>query len=151
MKFRGNFPAKIDSQGRLKIPTAHRLILEQTYGPDVWVTSENGDCVKIYPMSVWEDMESQLDGMREYPEKTQYLLHVNYFGQPASMDKQGRIVIQPHLRDSAEVDAEEVAVIGQINHLVVWNNERIKGILKASPVTPEVFGRLADKMTEKRI
>jgi len=150
LRFRGNFPAKIDSQGRLKIPTAHRLILEQDFGPDVWVTSENGDCVKIYPMSVWENMESDLDRLGELPEKMQYVLHVNYFGQPSAMDKQGRIVIQQHLRDMAEINGEEVAVIGQINHLVVWNNERLKEILKASPVTAAVFGKLAEKIGEKR-
>ena len=35
MVLRGNSPAKIDAQGRVKIPTAHRKILAEEFGSDL--------------------------------------------------------------------------------------------------------------------
>jgi MraZ protein len=52
------------------------------------------------------------------------------------MDKQGRILIAPHLRESAEM-VGEVAVLGYLNYLEVWNNERYLKRLQAEPFTDE--------------
>ena len=44
---RGNFTAKIDDKGRLKIPTAFRTLIEQEHGPQLFVTSVTGDSVRV--------------------------------------------------------------------------------------------------------
>ena len=55
---RGNIPAKVDEKGRLKIPAAFLEELKG-YGDQFYVTSETGDTARIYPMKVWEEIESQ--------------------------------------------------------------------------------------------
>ena len=57
---RGNHPATIDPKGRLKIPAAFKSILDESYGPDFYITSLNGQSVRIYPMSVWKQFEVKL-------------------------------------------------------------------------------------------
>ena len=47
---RGSAPARIDDKGRLKVPTLFRPDIQDRQGPDVFVTSLTGDCVRIYPM-----------------------------------------------------------------------------------------------------
>ena len=47
---RGNYAAKIDEKGRLKIPNAFRALVEQTHGAELFVTSLTGESVRIYPM-----------------------------------------------------------------------------------------------------
>ena len=51
--FRGSAPAKIDEKGRLKIPTDFRRVIEERYGPDLFVTSVMGDAALLYPLPVW--------------------------------------------------------------------------------------------------
>ena len=133
---RGNLPAKIDDKGRLKVPTAFRTFIEETYGTQVFVTSLSGDFVLVYPMPVWEEKERKLAQLPSaLPARIRYFDRVSYFGQVAELDKQGRVLIHQRLRDSADVTAE-VAVLGQFDHLTVWNDERfVAAKLKGEPLT----------------
>jgi len=61
--FRGSAPAKIDDKGRLKVPTDFRRYVEERYGPELFVTSVLGDSALLYPLPVWEELESRLLAM----------------------------------------------------------------------------------------
>lgn len=142
---RGNCPAKIDEKGRLKVPSAFRVYIEQTYGsqPQLFVTSVLGDCVLIYPMPVWEEQERKLDLVPStLPAKSRYLDRVNYFGQVSELDKQGRVLIHQRLRDSAEINGE-VDVFGQSTYLKVWNHERFVATRLDKPISDEDMEALA--------
>ncbi len=142
--FRGNFPAKLDAQGRIKIPTAHRKILED-FGAEVYVTSLDGESVRIYPMHEWEKIEAKLlEPPKMLPGKVKFMRNTSYYGQVSSMDKQGRVSVQPHLREKAGVDQEEVAVMGQLNYLEVWNKERFQRLLDTDPYTERDAHSLAE-------
>ena len=57
---RGNYAAKIDDKGRLKIPNAFRALIEKTHGSELFVTSLTGESVRVYPMPVWLALEERL-------------------------------------------------------------------------------------------
>ena len=142
--FRGNFQTKVDAQGRIKIPTAHRKILEQVYGRELYVTSVTAENVLIYPLDEWEQMEQKLlEPPKMRPEKVKFLRNTNFYGQVTSMDRQGRVVIQPHLREAAQINGE-VAVMGYLNYLQVWNRERFQALLASDPYTEKDASVLAD-------
>ena len=61
---------------------------------------------------------------------------MNFFGQVAELDPQGRVLIQPRLRESALMNGE-VDVLGQQSFLEVWNHERLVARLSAEPFTDE--------------
>ena len=61
---RGSAPARIDDKGRLKIPTVFRSLIQDGKGPDVFVTSLDGACVRIYPMPVWLEIEGKLSAVQ---------------------------------------------------------------------------------------
>ncbi len=140
---RGNFPAKIDDKCRLKIPTAFRTVVEEQFGREVYVTSVRGDSVRIYPMAVWLEIERKLGNSASLdPARERFLARVNYFGQVAEIDRQGRVVIHQRLRDAAEM-AGEVDVLGQYNFLEVWNHERFTAKLEREPFTDDDARELA--------
>jgi MraZ protein len=143
--FRGSAPTKIDDKGRLKVPTDFRRHLEDTYGPDLFVTSVEGDSALLYPLPVWERIEERLAAMPSTDQaKSRYLERVSYFGQQARLDAQGRLVVPPILRESAGI-AGEVVVSARIDHLVVWNRERFEARLKAAPITAEDYRVLSER------
>ncbi|MGI8784805.1 MAG: division/cell wall cluster transcriptional repressor MraZ [Acidobacteriota bacterium] len=134
---RGNLPATIDGKGRIKVPAAFRKFIEDKYGNELYVTSLTGQSVLVYPISEWEEIEARLNALpRMKPERLKFLRNASYYGQVALMDKQGRVVIQPHLRTSADMRGE-VAVMGNLTHLEVWNNEKFVSRMESDPFTPE--------------
>ncbi len=143
--FRGSAPAKIDDKGRLKVPTEFRRTLEESHGPEVFITSVVGRSAMVYPLAVWEDIERKL---AEVPSsdrsKQRFLERVNYFGQQLRLDAQGRVVIPQILRERAEI-VGEVVVSGRIEHLEVWNRERFDQKLLEEPFTEEDFQALAER------
>jgi len=142
---RGNAPATIDDKGRLKIPAVFRTEIEVTWGSDFYVTSLTGDSVLIYPLPVWHEIEQKLANLPSLnPTKKKFLDRTNYYGQLASMDKSGRILIPTLLREKAQMTGE-VAVLGYLTNLEVWNHERFVSSLKEKEFTDadnETLGQL---------
>ena len=135
---RGNHPARIDDKGRIKVPNGFRTLIEQQYGSELFVTSVTGEYVRLYPMAVWLEVERKLAEVPSTnPSKLRFLDRVNFFGQAAAMDKQGRVVVPQLLRESAAM-AGEVSVLGLQNHLAVWNLRRLQErLFKKEPFTDE--------------
>lgn len=142
---RGNNPATIDDKGRLKIPAVFRAEIESTWGNDFYVTSLTGDSVLIYPLPVWHEIEQKLAKLPSLnPTKKKFLDRTNFYGQVTAMDKSGRVLIPTLLRESAQMTGE-VAVLGYLTNLEVWNHERFVGNLKDKEFTEadnETLGQL---------
>jgi MraZ protein len=135
--FRGNAPARIDDKGRLKVPTAFRSLLESKYGLELFLTSLTGEYVRMYPMPVWLEVEQKLGEMPStHPSRLRFLDRVNYFGQAAELDAQGRVLIPLRLREAATMNGE-VDVLGQVNFLDVWNHERLTTKMQREPFTDD--------------
>lgn len=140
---RGNYPAKVDSKGRLKIPSD---FLEELrgYGEEFFVTSENGDRARVYPMKVWREIEEKLAKISGHnATKQKFLNRSNYYGQVVRIDRQGRVLIPPVLREAAETKGE-VDVLGHLTFLEVWNHTRFMDSLKSNPITPDDLKVLDD-------
>jgi MraZ protein len=135
---RGNYTARIDEKGRLKIPTAFRRYIEEKYiTAEAYVTSLNGDCVRIYPLPEWESIEQRLALLPSMdPARRKFLDRTNYYGQQATVDGQGRVLIHPLLRKSAGV-VGDVAVLGYLTYLEVWELEHFEQRLLSDPYTEE--------------
>ncbi len=140
----GNAPAKIDDKGRIKIPTAFRVPIEKAYGRQFFITSTtNGRNVRLYPLPVWMAILDRLSKVSSFnPAAARFLDAVNYFGSVGTMDRQGRLLIQPLLRTRAGMNGE-VAVLGNQDRLDVWNRESFEQKLEQEPVTDEVLRELA--------
>ncbi len=133
---RGNYPAKVDGKGRLKIPAAFLETLRE-YGSQFYVTSENGNYVRIYPMKVWSEIEERLARLSSHNRtKQKFLTRANYFGQVVEIDRQGRVLIPPILREAALMKGD-VDVLGNLNYLEVWNHSRFLENLDKNPITAE--------------
>jgi len=133
----GHAPARVDDKGRLKIPADFRKLIEDKYGADCFITSIDGEHAILYPMPVWYDFQARLAKVPSTSIAKQKMLErVNYYGHAATIDGQGRVLIPSVLREVAGI-ADDVVVLGNNDHLIVWNEERIQKRLAKSPLTPE--------------
>jgi MraZ protein len=142
--FRGNAPARIDDKGRLKVPNAFRSLLESKYGRELFLTSLTGEYVRIYPMPVWLELEEKLGSVPSaHPAKVRFQDRVNYYGQAAELDSQGRVIIPVRLRDAATMTGD-VDVLGQQIFLDVWNHDRFLAKMQRDAYTDEDARALAE-------
>lgn len=133
---RGNYPATVDEKGRVKIP-ADFLAELRRMGSKFYVTSTGGDRARVYPMKVWEAIERKLAKLSTHNRaKQKFLARTNYYGQVVEVDGQGRILIPPVLRESAEMKGD-VDIQGQLTYLEIWNHGRFLDQLNRNPITAE--------------
>ena len=143
--FRGSATAKIDDKGRLKVPTEFRRIIEERWGNEVFLTSVHGDSALIYPIPVWEEHEAKLAALPSSdPVKARYLERVNYYGQQSRLDIQGRLVVSAILRERAGLNGD-VVVSARLNHLVVWDAERLRRRFDEQPFSDDEWRYLSER------
>ena len=141
---RGNSKVRIDEKGRIKIPTLYRRHIDEHYSNEFYITSLKGDSARIYPMKEWLEIEEKLRTKGTMDRAVRkFLDRASYFGQVAEMDSQGRLLIHPLLRTSAQL-VSDVAVLGYLHYLDVWSMERFKGRLDSDPYTDDDEASMAE-------
>ncbi|HEU5248916.1 MAG TPA: division/cell wall cluster transcriptional repressor MraZ [Thermoanaerobaculia bacterium] len=146
-RFRGSAPARVDEKGRLKVPSLFRTQIEEAFGPELFVTSIHGKNVLLYPLAMWRALEEKLAGLPAvHRAKNKFLERVNYYGQDATLDGQGRVLIPQILRDAAKLPSE-VVVTGNIDHLVVSDRGALAGRLSTEDFTDEDYDELSKALT----
>lgn len=142
--FRGNYTASLDDRGRVRLPSAFLAPMRENYGEQVFLTSLQGDCMRVYPFEIWLGVEEKLMQIPSMNVSRGKLLgRLTFFGQEARLDKVGRVVVPQRLRDGAALEGE-VAVLGHLNYIEVWNPERYLAKLDAEPLTDEDRRLLAE-------
>jgi len=133
----GHSPAKIDEKGRLKIPANFRKVMDERYGQECFITSTDGESALVYPLPVWFEFQQRLSKVPSTSmAKAKLLERVNYFGQVGTIDAQGRVLVPAVLREVAGI-TEDVVVLGSQDHLIVWNELKMKKRLADTPLTAE--------------
>jgi MraZ protein len=142
-RFRGSAPAHLDEKGRLKVPNLFRQQIEEAFGRDLFVTSLDGRDFLIYPLAVWRALEERLAAAPAiHRARNKFLERVNYYGQDATIDAQGRVLIPQILRDSAKLPAD-VVVTGNIDRLVVSDRAALAKKLATEDFGPEDYDELS--------
>jgi transcriptional regulator MraZ len=125
---------RVDQKGRLKIPMTLLAALKGS-GSEFYVTSDDGNAVRIYPMKIWKEVEERLERLCFHNANSHRLLaRVKYFGQAVTIDKQTRLLIPIVLRKSAHMKGD-VDVLTYANYLEVWNHARLMNDLMSKEIT----------------
>ena len=133
--FRGNHPTRIDDRGRLKLPAEFKRLVDERYNSQFYVTSRDGWAVDIFPMAEWQKIEEKIALVpNSNPAKKKLLSLVNYYGQTAEMDAQGRVLIHPLLREKANIVGDALA-FGMQTFIQLVNRDRFIERLEAEPLT----------------
>jgi MraZ protein len=118
--FLGEFRHSIDAKGRLAIPARFRGGLAE----GMVVTRGLDPCLQVYPRSQWEPLAEKLSNLPMSEPAVRALRRNLFTGAFAcEMDKQGRILIPPPLREYAGLDGD-VVVAGLNVYIEVWSVSR---------------------------
>lgn len=128
--FLGEFVHTTDEGGRLTIPARFRGDLEV----GLVVTRGLDRCLAIYPMKEWERLAEQVSALPITDRRARAFRRLVFANaSDATLDKHGRVLIPPRLREYAGLDGE-VVITGLNTYIELWNpdswseeRERVEG------------------------
>jgi MraZ protein len=122
--FRGVTTLNLDTKGRFAIPTKYRESLVDSCASQLVITVDKDRCLLIYPGPSWLEIEKKINDLPTFNKASRILKRL-YIGHASEveMDGQGRVLLPPKLRSFAGLE-KKVALVGQGEHLELWNEER---------------------------
>jgi len=119
--FRGRSVQRLDSKGRLRIPTKFREVLQKHF-TDALILAQFGEYIAAYPPKTWEEMiESKAANLSEVlPEHRSFLRSYVASAEECEFDKQGRILIPPVLRDQVGL-GQDLMLAGVLTNFEIWD------------------------------
>lgn len=117
--FMGTYRHVLDAKGRMFVPAKFREELGETF----IVTIGLDRCLFVFPKSTFEVYKEKLDAISLANKDAREFARFFFAGAgECEPDKQGRILIPPHLRSYAKLD-KDVTVVGVSGRVEVWNTE----------------------------
>lgn len=119
--FRGLCAVNIDDKGRVAIPKRHRELLAENGSDQVVVTIDTeSPCLLLYPTPIWQAIELKLSALPSIHPATKRIQRL-LIGHATDLviDKQGRILVPPLLREYAHLE-KCIMWVGQGNKIELW-------------------------------
>ena len=123
--FRGQFEHAIDAKGRTSLPSRFRDVLGAGNDLRLVLTRALFDrCLHLHPMRAWEELEAKIAEMPQFePNVVAFRRMYLSAAVECELDKQGRILVPPSLRDHAEL-SKEVLWAGMGRTVELWSQQR---------------------------
>ncbi len=120
LMFFGEFNHKCDAKGRLIMPSKFRDQLDDVF----YLTKGMENCLFIFSQDEWDKMAEKINEMGQLSRrKSRGFARLFYAGATdISLDKQGRILIPPNLREYGGIDSE-VYILGVAKRIEIWSKE----------------------------
>jgi transcriptional regulator MraZ len=118
--FRGRYFNVMDDKGRITIPPRYRDILKGRQEQQLVVTNLDGYLI-AFPASEWEIIEQKFSQNSDL--RQAHRSFIRFFVSGASecpLDRQGRILLPPNLREYAKLD-KDVVLAGGIHCFEIWD------------------------------
>jgi MraZ protein len=122
--FRGATKLTVDDKGRVVMPTRHRDRLREQSAGRVVVTVDRDQCLLIYPLPEWEQIERKIMALPTLQPQARRLqrLMVGH-ATDLEIDAHGRLLLPAELREFAGLQRFAM-LIGQGARFELWDEAR---------------------------
>ena len=121
--FRGRFEHIIDPKGRVSIPVKFRELLTEKYDDRLILTNFDR-CLVAYPYEEWRFLEEKVSSLSMVKKEVKSFQRFFVSGAvECPIDKLGRILIPPTLRNYAQME-RSVVFAGMLKKFEIWGMER---------------------------
>lgn len=145
--FRGRYEHNLDEKGRVQLPAAYKRELKRIETEILVLTTHiSSPCLVAYPLVEWERFEERLAQLPQFEPSVTALRRL-YVGSAieCAIDKQGRLLIPPTLREYAALERDAFWV-GAMRTFELWSKTNWQAVVEAErkAVSPEVLRRLGE-------
>lgn len=121
--FRGQYEHTIDPKGRVSIPSRFREVLSATSDSRLVITPFE-DHLMAYPFEEWRVFEEKMASLSFVKdEEARFVRYLISSAADCEVDKQGRVLIPPNLREYAGL-TNEVVLAGVLKKFEIWDKRR---------------------------
>lgn len=115
----------IDSKNRMSLPVGFRQEFQRRSDRPPILTNAH-QCLELHPFEDWQAYEEMIVGMATIDPEAQAYARIMVSGAiECPIDKQGRILVPPHLREFAGL-TREVTVAGVGAKIELWDTARFE-------------------------
>lgn len=121
--FRGSYELRSDDKGRIIVPLKFRALL----GEQFIIIKGDSECLFIMTEEEWRTSFEEKFAVQRFLDK--HLMRVERHFRDglmeASVDAQGRVAINPRLREFAGIGLQmDLTMVGMSNRIELWSTER---------------------------
>ena len=119
--FTGKYESKLDTKGRLVLPSKFKGQLPEDGGSELIIQQGFEPCLYIYPMLEFKKVLSKVSGLSDFNEENRQL-QLNFFSSISTveLDVNGRFLLQKNMLSYAQLQ-KDVILIGMGNKILVWD------------------------------
>jgi MraZ protein len=137
----GEFRCSLDEKGRLLIPSRMRT---EVAGNVVILTRGVENCLWMFPPEEWKTFSEKLIGSTSLFQEESRLIQRRMIApaQETEIDKAGRIVVPPTLREYADLK-KDCLILGLKKYMEIWSEASYQDYLKENEAK---FKEAAEKL-----
>lgn len=122
--FRGFNPINMDAKGRIAIPSRYReQLMQASNGQLVANMHLRKTCLVLYPLPVWEQVQTELESLSTLKADTGSLRRMMFaYASDIEMDGSGRVLLANGLREHAKLE-KKIVLAGAGRNLEIWSEE----------------------------
>ncbi len=146
MPYFGEYECKLDSKGRLRLPSQLIRQMEGKGTYDFVVHRGFEKCLMLYEKSTWDKIVKEVENLNVYNKKERQFLRYFFRGATLiSLDSADRILLSKRQLEAAGIDGE--VILSPLNDRVeIWSPENYNKMLANEPddlsdLAEEVLGR----------
>jgi MraZ protein len=144
--FRGRYVHTIDAKNRMSLPAhfRHELMRRGERPP---ILTNGYECLDLYAFEDWIEYERRIAEIADVDPAAQAFARMRISGaSECPIDRQGRILVPPHLRAHARLE-REVTVAGIGPRIELWDRTRFEASLNNTQAHyPETAAAVASKL-----
>ena len=122
--FKGITNIRLDTKGRLTIPTKYRPIIHEQSNSKMVVTIDSEEkCLLLYPSTSWKKIQQKINDLPSFNKNARRIQRLLIgHAEDLDLDGNGRILLSKPLRSFAEM-TKQVTMIGQGEKFEIWSND----------------------------
>ena len=122
--FKGITNIRLDTKGRLTMPTKYRPIIHEQSNSKMVITIDSEEkCLLLYPSTSWKKIQQKINDLPSFNKNARRIQRLLIgHAEDLDLDGNGRILLSKPLRSFAEM-TKQVTMIGQGEKFEIWSND----------------------------
>lgn len=141
--FIGEYDCKLDTKGRLMMPSGLRKQLDPAAQEKFVINRGFEQCLALYPKNEWEHISLEINKLNQYVKKNRDFIRYFYRGATElSLDGNARLLLPKRLKSYAGIE-KEIVLFAYSNKIEIWDAQTYDGLLTDEP---DDFAALAEEV-----
>lgn len=149
--FLGTYECKVDSKGRLMIPTSLKKQLGDLEAGFVLKRSVFQPCLELYPVAEWNKVMSKINKLNRFVKKNNDFIRAFTAGvKMVEIDATGRLLIPKDLVQFSRIE-KDIVLSSAVNIIEIWDKNLYENAVEGAMVdfadlAEEVMGNQNDEV-----